>query len=70
MKLILSALFAVSLMATGSWEQERDIAGASDHAAIGRYEGPVITFHERTENAEIYIPVRSLERADRNTPTA
>ena len=70
MKLILIAMLAVSLMTTGAWTQEKDIAGASDHAAVGRYDGSVITFHEHKEYAEIRMPVRGLERADRNTPSA
>jgi outer membrane protein OmpA-like peptidoglycan-associated protein len=70
MKFILIAMLAVGLSLSSASAQDKDIAGAADHAAVGRYDGSVITFHERKDYAEIRMPVRGLERADRETPTA
>lgn len=47
-----------------------DVAGSSDHPAIGRYEGSVITFHETKTYEEISLPYKSLDKGENNKPSA
>lgn len=42
-----------------------DLAGASDHPAVGRYQGATITFYETKEYDETRLPRKPLERADK-----
>lgn len=40
----------------------QDIAGASDHPLVGRYEGSVIKFYETKAYAELALPDKAIER--------
>lgn len=50
--------------------QAKDVAGSSDHPAVGRYEGAVITFHETKAYEEISLPSRGLDRGEKDNRPA
>lgn len=66
MRSIGAAVLCLALSCGGAaWAQDADVAGSSDHPAIGRYEGSVITFYETKEYEELSLPSGQLEgRAD------
>lgn len=64
----LAAILAVAFATLPLAAQEADVAGSSDHPAVGRYEGSVITFHETKEYAELKLPKKALEPGDRADP--
>lgn len=70
MRSISIAVLALCIGHGAALAQAGDIAGASDHSAVGRYDGSVIRFYESRQYEEIRLPTRGLERADRNTPSA
>lgn len=65
--LALALMLGLPLPASG---QPADLAGASDHPLVGRYEGAVITAHESRAYDEIRLPVAPLERGGKDTPDA
>jgi outer membrane protein OmpA-like peptidoglycan-associated protein len=50
--------------------QAKDVAGSSDHPAVGRYEGAVITFHETKAYEEISLPYKGLDRGEKDNRPA
>lgn len=56
--------------ASAALAQPADIAGASDHPAVGRYQGAVISFYETKGYEELSLPFKSLERGEKDTPAA
>lgn len=50
--------------------QTADVKGASDHKAVGRYDGSRITFYEARAYDEVRLPAQPLKREDRDNPTA
>ncbi len=48
--------------------QMGDVKGASDHKAVGRYDGSRITFYEARAYDEIRMPAQPLKREDRDNP--
>lgn len=62
---VLSVIFAGPLAA-----QQADIAGSSDHPAVGRYEGSVIDFYETKDYEETRLPFKALERGKEGDPAA
>ncbi len=51
-------------------QQKGDVKGASDHPAVGRYDGSRITFYEKRGYDEIRVPSQPLKREDRDNPAA
>lgn len=70
MKLMYLAALVLCVVQSAALAQTADIAGASDHGAVGRYQGSVITFYQAKQYDEIRLPNRGLERVDRNNPSA
>jgi len=50
--------------------QAADIAGSSDHPAVGRYQGAVIAAYETKEYAEISLPSKGLDKGEKDNPAA
>lgn len=61
---VVLALLAIA----GAWAQ--DIAGASDHPLVGRYEGSVITSYETRDYDEIALPDRAIPAGEDRNPDA
>lgn len=66
--LLLAAPLALAL--AGSALGQSDVAGSSDHPAVGRYESSTIVFHETKAYEEVKLPFKALERGERNDPSA
>lgn len=64
------ALFFGVAAPTAALAQSADVKGASDHPAVGRYEGSFIKFHETQAYDEVRLPFKGLDRADRDNPSA
>jgi outer membrane protein OmpA-like peptidoglycan-associated protein len=66
------ALFCLTAMSGMplTYAQAADVKGSSDHPAVGRYDGAVITFHETKAYEEISLPYKGLDRAGKDTPSA
>jgi len=63
MKLAAIVLPLVMVLAAPAWAQPKsDIAGASDHPQVGRYQGSVITFRETKAYEETALPNAALGR--------
>lgn len=50
--------------------QAQDIAGASDHTLVGRYEGSFINFYEAKSYEELALPKKAIERGEKNDTAA
>lgn len=61
---------AAMLAGSPAGAQPVDIAGSSDHPAVGRYEGSAITFYETKAYEEISLPSKVLERGEKDNPSA
>lgn len=61
-RIVVSTLL-VSL-STAALAQKADIAGASDHPMVGRYEGSKITHYQTKAYEELKVPFKAQERAD------
>lgn len=48
--------------------QTADVKGASDHPAVGRYDGSRIAFYEKRAYDELRMPSQPLKREDRDNP--
>lgn len=57
-------------LATATSAQKADVKNSSDHPAVGRYEGAVITFHETKGYEETRLPFKPLEKGDGDNPSA
>jgi outer membrane protein OmpA-like peptidoglycan-associated protein len=71
MKVSIFIVPLILMILTGfSFAQTSDIVGSSDHPAVGRYEGAIITFYETKDYEEISLPKKALERGDKDNPSA
>ncbi|MCP3056727.1 OmpA family protein [Aurantimonas marianensis] len=61
------AMLAITMPAGPALAQE-DIAGATDHPLVGRYQGSVITFHETKAYEELTLPDATPPRNYREAP--
>ncbi len=66
--LSLFAAWVLAVLSTGAAHAQTDRPGSADHPDVGRYEGSFISFHETKDYAEVRLPYRKLERADRDKP--
>ncbi len=57
-------------LATAASAQKADVKNSSDHPAVGRYEGSVITFYETKGYEETRLPFRALEKGEKDNPSA
>jgi len=67
---IFSLSFAVLCGTLSAFAQADDVAGSSDHPAVGRYEGARISFYETKAYEELHLPFKALDRGERNNPSA
>lgn len=58
----LAFLFTLLTLSGPALAQKSDVAGASDHPLVGRYEGAVITSHQTKGYEELSLPASTLER--------
>lgn len=61
-------LAAPALFAGTAQAEKTDLAGSADHALVGRYEGSVVTFHETKAYEELKLPLKPLERGQKDKP--
>ena len=57
-------------LATAASAQKADVKNSSDHPAVGRYEGSVITFFETKGYEETRLPFKALEKGEKDNPSA
>ncbi|MGE0659436.1 MAG: DUF4892 domain-containing protein [Reyranellaceae bacterium] len=60
----------LALALTGAALAQSDVAGSADHPAVGRYENSTITFYQSKAYEEVKLPVKALERGQRNDASA
>ncbi|MDP2373866.1 OmpA family protein [Reyranella sp.] len=66
----LVAMAASAASAGPALAQKADLAGAADHALVGRYEGSVVTFYQTKAYEELKLPSKPLDRGDKDKPAA
>jgi outer membrane protein OmpA-like peptidoglycan-associated protein len=60
------SLAVVTASAGTALAQKADVAGAADHALVGRYEGSVVAFYQSKAFEELKLPAKAQERTDKD----
>lgn len=61
--LVSIAVFAATASTAAA---QKDIAGAADHALVGRYEGSVATFYQAKDHDEVKLPSKAAGRGEKD----
>lgn len=67
---MLAAVLMVLDASPPAFAQAGDVPGASDHPAVGRYEGARISFYETQAYEELRLPFKALEGGEQNDLSA